>query len=180
MEFDASNFMETFKDNPSKETLEKLRKDDLVKLGSQLKITIKPSRRKSEVLTELIEHFVKDGLLEATSIPSPTSKEHKSVTVEVRKMELEFEKMLQERKLIAELELQERKLQAEKELQELKLQAEREWHEKKLQAEKEIELERIKMSQDEALQKNRKALQATCAQTQVCRIRGRHLHQCRF
>ena len=160
--FDANEFLQTFKENPTPEALRKLRKDDLAKLCACLKITVKSNMRKFELLQAITEYFVREGSLEdVTETASAGEDNGNQKALELRRLELEFELKLQQQKLEAERRLQERKLEAELELQQIRLQAESELNEKKLQAETEIEVQRLKLTHQEAKIKSDTALLKT-------------------
>ena len=63
-EFDVDTFLGEFLQTPTFEALNKLRKSDLLPIGTKYGLEVKQSMRKHEIMLEVLTHFVDDGVLD--------------------------------------------------------------------------------------------------------------------
>ena len=149
MEFRAEEFLS---EKVSREEVEVLKKEELLKLAEYLKIKVTKQTSRVQVKAEVCEKLEKEGLLSETEVGQRmvnnnmremTDREYE---LEMKKLEIQ-EREMQERERKEEREMQERERKEEREMQERERKEEREMQERK--EERELKLLELKMKERE-------------------------------
>ena len=97
--------IENFLKEPSMETLERLRKSEIMKIGEKLELNVENSMRKHELVRKIAEHMVDENVFEEAALEElPTE------TMRMTSEQIELEKI----KIQAQMELQRNKMELEK------------------------------------------------------------------
>ena len=151
MEFRAEEFLS---EKVSREEVEVLKKEELLKLAEYLKIKVTKQTSRVQVKAEVCEKLEKEGLLSETEVGQRmvnnnmremTDREYELEMKRLEMQEREKEREMQEREREKEREMQEREREKEREMQERE--KEREMQERK--EERELKLLELKMKERE-------------------------------
>ena len=155
MEFRAEEFLS---EKVSREEVEVLKKEELLKLAEYLKIKVTKQTSRVQVKAEVCEKLEKEGLLSETEVGQRmvnnnmremTDREYEleMKRLEMQEREREKEREMQEREREKEREMQER--EKEREMQERERKEEREMQERERKEERELKLLELKMKERE-------------------------------
>ena len=150
--FDPESFLS---ETPEPSSLVDLKKDDLIKLASHLKLKVKRSMKKMEIRNIIIEHLVQTSVFDesAMELYEVVSSELElkqldiQVQLELKKLEMQAEKEKTELEM-KKLEMEERREKEKLELEMKKLEMEKklEMQERKEREDREFELKKLEMT----------------------------------
>ena len=144
MEFRAEEFLS---EKVSREEVEVLKKEELLKLAEYLKIKVTKQTSRVQVKAEVCEKLEKEGLLSEIEVGQRMVNNNMREMTD-REYELEMKRLkIQERERKEEREIQERERKEEREMQERERKEEREMQERK--EERELKLLELKMKERE-------------------------------
>ncbi|XP_064610779.1 RNA-binding protein 25-like [Liolophura sinensis] len=137
-DFDPKQFVNA----PDQDVFESLKKEDLVKLGTFLGLSIKSSWRKRDMQHTLLKHLVEIGKFDSSALSDYEFEGQSDAELKFKQFELKLrlEKEEREKEREHERERQEKEREHEIELEKLKMQREREEREMQ-ERERERELE---------------------------------------
>ena len=146
MEFRAEEFLS---EKVSREEVEVLKKEELLKLAEYLKIKVTKQTSRVQVKAEVCEKLEKEGLLSETEVGQRMVNNNMREMTD-REYELEMKRLeMQEREREKEREMQEREREKEREMQEREREKEREMQERERKEERELNLLELKMKERE-------------------------------
>ena len=110
-QFVVQDFVESFKDNPSIESIDVLKKSDLLEISKHFKLNVKTESKKADVKKCVLHHYIQSGLLPESVMSETDEKVFTDYDLELKKLEYQMRmKELDVQVRMRELELNEKQI----------------------------------------------------------------------